>query len=122
TNQGLAALAATVFLSLAGRRGLRDLAVRNAEIAHAAAVKLESAGRTRTFAGPFFNEFVVAEPAAEGWYRDAVAHGVVPGVRLADLMPDEPLARGCLLVTATECNTPADIEALVRCLANRRAA
>ncbi|MEE8312651.1 MAG: aminomethyl-transferring glycine dehydrogenase subunit GcvPA, partial [Candidatus Binatia bacterium] len=108
TNQGLAALAATVFLSLAGRRGLRDLAVLNAEIAHAAAAKLESAGLTRAFTGPFFNEFVVAEPAAEGWYRDAVAHGVVPGVRLADLMPDEPLARGRLLVTATECNTPAD--------------
>jgi len=122
TNQGLAALASTVFLSLAGRHGLRALAVRNAELAHAAAAKLESAGLSRPFDAPFFNEFVVAEPAGEGWYRDAVAHGVVPGVRLAELMPDEPLAAGRLLVTVTECNTTEDIDALVRCLANRRAA
>lgn len=122
TNQGLAALASTVYLSLAGRRGLRALAVRNAELAHAAEAKLAAAGLTRTFSGPFFNEFVVSEPAGEGWFRDAVAHGVVPGVRLSELLPDDPMCRGQLLVTVTECNSLQDIDALVTRLANRRAA
>ena len=65
---------------------------------------------------------VVSEPAGEGWYRDAVAHGVVPGVRLAELLPDDPMCRGQLLVTVTECNSLQDIDALVTRLANRRAA
>ncbi len=122
TNQGLAALASTVYLSLAGRRGLRAVAARNAELAHTAEAKLAAAGLTRTFSGPFFNEFVVSEPAGEGWFRDAVAHGVVPGVRLSELLPDDPMCRGQLLVTVTECNSLQDIDQLVTRLANRRAA
>jgi glycine dehydrogenase subunit 1 len=122
TNQGLAALAITVFLGLAGRVGLRELAARNAQLAHEVAARLDAeAGLTREHTAPFFNEFVVREPPGDAWFADALAHGVVPGVRLASLMPGQG-ERGRLLVTVTECNSPDDIDTLVHCLARRRAA
>ncbi len=122
TNQGLAAVAATVFLGLAGRRGLRALAAVNANRAEEVASRLESeAGLRRVFSGPVFNEFVVDEPGGD-WFADAVEHGVVPGVRLGEMFPDRPEMAGRLLVTVTECNTTDQIDTLVRSLAARRAA
>ncbi len=59
TNHSLCALAATVYLSLMGRCGLRELAERNVELAHQAADVLEAAGIRRRFSGPFFNEFAL---------------------------------------------------------------
>ena len=44
TNHSLCALAATVYLSLMGRTGLRELAERNVELSHQAADALEAAG------------------------------------------------------------------------------
>jgi glycine dehydrogenase subunit 1 len=55
TNQALMALMATVFMSVYGKRGLRELAEQNLAKAHYLASKLE-----RRFSGPFFNEFVAA--------------------------------------------------------------
>jgi glycine dehydrogenase subunit 1 len=122
TNQGLAAVAATVFLGLAGRRGLRGLAALNASRAAEVAERLESeAGLPRVYSAPVFNEFVIEEPGGD-WFSDAVDHGVVPGVRLGELFPDRKECQGRMLVTVTECNTPDQIETLVRCLKARRAA
>ncbi len=59
TNHSLCALAVTVYLSLLGAQGLRELAGRNVELAHYAAERLAAAGIKPRFAGPFFNEFVV---------------------------------------------------------------
>jgi glycine dehydrogenase subunit 1 len=53
TNQALIALMATVFMSVYGKQGLRELALQNLSKAHYLAGKL----KTR-FRGPFFNEFV----------------------------------------------------------------
>ena len=118
TNQGLATLAIAVYLGLAGRRGLRDLARLNASRAHGTARRLEEeAGLAPVFSAPFFNEFVIEEPKREGWFERAVAAGVVPGVQLQGLSPQAAEARGRLLVTVTECNTDAQIDALVRHLA-----
>jgi glycine dehydrogenase subunit 1 len=122
TNQGLAAVAATVFLGLAGRQGLRSLAALNAKRAAEVAARLErEAGLPRVHSAPVFNEFVIEEPGGD-WFADAVEHGVVPGVRLGELFPDRPELEGRLLVTVTECNTSDQIDTLVRCLAARRAA
>jgi glycine dehydrogenase subunit 1 len=55
TNQALIALMATVFMTVYGKQGLRDLAEQNLAKAHYLARKL----RLR-FTGPFFNEFVVS--------------------------------------------------------------
>jgi glycine dehydrogenase subunit 1 len=63
TNQALCALAATVHLTLLGKEGLREQAEQNLAKAHFALTELQKIpGVTRTFAGPFFNEFTVALP------------------------------------------------------------
>src|SRR6202030_3733096 len=59
TNHSLCALAATGYLSLMGRQGLRELAARNVELAHDAIAALEASGFRRRFSGQSFNEFVI---------------------------------------------------------------
>lgn len=119
TNQGLAALAVTVFLGLAGRRGLRALAALNTSRAHGVAGRLTNeAGARLVFSGPFFNEFVIEEPAAQGWFDEAVARGIVPGVRLHQLDAGRDATTSRLLVTVTECNSDNDIDALVGVVAD----
>jgi glycine dehydrogenase subunit 1 len=53
TNQALIALMATVFMSVYGKRGLRELAEQNLAKAHYLGGQLP-----RRFSGPYFNEFV----------------------------------------------------------------
>jgi len=53
TNQALIALMATVFMTVYGKEGLRELAEQNLAKAHYLAGKLPL-----RFSGPFFNEFV----------------------------------------------------------------
>jgi glycine dehydrogenase subunit 1 len=55
TNQALIALMATVYLTLYGKEGLRELAVQNLSKAHYLGSKL-----TPHFSAPYFNEFVVS--------------------------------------------------------------
>ncbi|ORJ57134.1 aminomethyl-transferring glycine dehydrogenase subunit GcvPA [Geothermobacter hydrogeniphilus] len=63
SNQGLCVLMATIYLSLLGRRGLREVAAQNlakAEYAKQAIGALP--GFSIPFSGPTFNEFVVEVP------------------------------------------------------------
>src|SRR5437667_1300979 len=53
TNQALIALMATVFMTVYGRQGLRELAEQNMAKSHYLASRLKP-----RFSGPFFNEFV----------------------------------------------------------------
>ncbi|MFN7997888.1 MAG: aminomethyl-transferring glycine dehydrogenase subunit GcvPA [Bryobacteraceae bacterium] len=55
TNQALIALMATVFMTVYGKQGLRELAEQNLAKAHYLAGKLRP-----KFSGPIFNEFVVS--------------------------------------------------------------
>ena len=55
TNQALIALMATVFMTVYGKEGLRELAEQNLAKAHYLAGKLKP-----RFSGPFFNEFVAS--------------------------------------------------------------
>jgi glycine dehydrogenase subunit 1 len=115
TNQGLCALAATVFLALAGRRGLRELADRNARKARYALGRLrERVGAEPVFSAPFFNEFVVRLPDARRRHERALERGVLAGVPLG---PWYPALADALLVCATEVHTPADVERLAEALA-----
>ena len=83
TNHSLCALAATVYLSLLGRRGLRELAERNVELAHQAHDVLAAANIQPRFSGPFFNEFVMKIPrvasalksAEDQWHPRGTADG-----------------------------------------------
>ena len=117
TNHSLCALAAAVYLSLLGRRGLRELAERNVELAHEAAGRLSARGLPRVFGGQFFNEFVVrvAEPAMA--LEAAEQKRILAGIPLHNDYPE--LADG-VLVAVTEMNRSADFEALAAVLAEVR--
>jgi glycine dehydrogenase subunit 1 len=117
TNHSLCALAATAYLSLMGRQGLRELAARNVELAHGARAALESAGIRRRFSGQSFNEFVVAIGAPEAALAKAEQHGILAGQSLSN---DYPELGGALLISVTEMNTPAEIEQLSAVLAGGR--
>jgi glycine dehydrogenase subunit 1 len=117
TNQGLCALAVTVYLSLLGRNGLRRLAEVNRGNAWAAAARLEAGGVGRALTGPFFNEFVVRVPDAAARADAAAADGLVPGLPLERWYPELP---DTLLVCVTEVHGEPEIARLVDTLAEPR--
>jgi glycine dehydrogenase subunit 1 len=115
TNQGLCALAATVFLALTGRRGLRELADRNARRARRALAGLISRAQAEPiFTAPFFNEFVIRLPDARRRHERALARGVIAGVPLGEWYAD---LEDALLICATEVHSPSDLDRLVESLA-----
>jgi glycine dehydrogenase subunit 1 len=113
TNEGLIALAATVYLETMGRRGVQEAARQCAQKAHYAAreiAKLE--GFALPFSAPFFNEFVVralteASPLLDKLARDK---GIDGGIALSRFDPNRP---NDFLVCVTETNTCEQIDALV---------
>ncbi|HYB91826.1 MAG TPA: aminomethyl-transferring glycine dehydrogenase subunit GcvPA [Candidatus Binataceae bacterium] len=117
TNHSLCALAATAYLALMGRRGLRELAERNVELAHHAEESLAAGGIRRRFSGPFFNEFAIslADPAAA--LEAAERRHILAGVALA---PDYPELKDSVLVSVTEMNRSTDFAALAGALAEVR--
>jgi glycine dehydrogenase subunit 1 len=115
TNEGLVALAATVYLSLLGKDGFRDLAVQVASKAHYAADALAAVPGVRIrFPGPFFREFVIELPMDVLAARDELAKaGIWPGI------PCGPSYEGmerCVLVSVTEQHTRGDIDSLASAL------
>jgi glycine dehydrogenase subunit 1 len=115
TNQGLCALAVTVYLSVLGRQGLKALADANYRASHAVAARLAAAGVSQVFGAPFFNEFVVRVPAAEArWERLAREAGVVAGFPLGRWYPELPDA---FLLCVTETHSMEDVDRLVGALA-----
>ncbi|HUI25975.1 MAG TPA: aminomethyl-transferring glycine dehydrogenase subunit GcvPA [Candidatus Kryptonia bacterium] len=114
TNQGLMALAVTVYLSMVGPQGFRTLALTNLQRANAAAQALCADGRwRRRFSGPAFNEFVVAGRDADAAIAAAQAQGVLAGVPLGTWYPE---LEDSVLVCATETHSAADIAKLAEVL------
>ncbi|MEJ7863320.1 MAG: aminomethyl-transferring glycine dehydrogenase subunit GcvPA, partial [Pyrinomonadaceae bacterium] len=63
TNQGLIALAATIYMETMGKKGLQEVAMQNAQkTAYAAKQISEIEGFSIPFSAPKFNEFVVRAP------------------------------------------------------------
>lgn len=92
TNQALVALMATVFMTVYGKEGLRELAIQNLSKAHYLAE-----GQQLRFRGPFFNEFVVEAP--ESLNADLLKENIIGGLPLQRFYPE---LGNCMLVCATE--------------------
>ncbi len=113
TNEGLIALAATVYLETMGRRGLQEVAQQCAQkTAHAARAIASLDGFSLTFSAPRFNEFVVTAPvpAKELLRRLATERNITGGLPLSRYFADRP---NDFLVCVTEVNTREQIAALV---------
>lgn len=115
TNQGLIALASTVYLSLLGKNGLQDLAKLNYHKAHYAADKISTVpGFTVNPVQPFFNEFVVHCPLPAAEINEMLLkHDILGGY---DLGLDYPGLKYELLVAVTELTTRSEIDHLVAVL------
>ncbi len=112
TNQALCALAATIYLTLMGKIGLRQLAEQNLSKAHYAAAQLRAApGFATPFAAPHFNEFVVKVPGdAERLLEDLRREKIIGGLNLGEFYPELP---NHLLMCFTELVSRKAIDRLV---------
>jgi glycine dehydrogenase subunit 1 len=98
TNQALIALMATVFMTIYGKQGLRELAEQNLSKAHYLAGKLPL-----RFTGPFFNEFVVNTNgrSPEQINHELLGEKIIGGLPLKRFYPE---LDGAMLLCATEMN------------------
>jgi glycine dehydrogenase subunit 1 len=121
TNEGLIALATTVYLETMGRRGLQEVAAQCAQKTAYAAKRIAGLdGFSVPFTAPRFNEFVVRGP---GTARDLLARlaserGITGGLPLSRYYSDRPNE---FLVCVTEMNSRVDIDRLVEGLASSAA-
>ena len=116
TNQGLIALAATIYMETMGKQGLREVATQNALKAEYAAKQIVAIeGFSLAFSAPKFNEFVVrgTKPATEVLER-VRGEGIIGGLALSKYFGGHD---NDFLVCVTETNTREQIDSLVRALA-----
>ncbi|MFH0778204.1 MAG: aminomethyl-transferring glycine dehydrogenase subunit GcvPA [Candidatus Eisenbacteria bacterium] len=115
TNEALVALAATVYLSLVGGRGLKEIATQCLSRSHYAARALGSLdGFSLPYERPFFKEFLLRCPvSAEALSAELLSKGIVPGVPLSRF---DTHGSKLLLVAVTEKRTKDEIDALATAL------
>ncbi|MGI8813504.1 MAG: aminomethyl-transferring glycine dehydrogenase subunit GcvPA [Pyrinomonadaceae bacterium] len=113
TNQGLIALAATIYMEAMGKKGLQEVALQNAQKAAYAAKRIAAIdGYSIAFSAPKFNEFVVrgSRPASETLETLRTAGGIIGGLALSKYYADRPNE---FLVCVTETRGRREIDALV---------
>ena len=113
TNQGLIALAATIYMEAMGKKGLQEVAMQNAQKAAYAVKKIAAIdGFEIAFSAPTFNEFVVRGPraATEVLEKLRTDAGVIGGLALSKYYPD---CVNDFLVCVTETSTKDHIDRLV---------
>ena len=113
TNEGLIALAATVYLETMGRKGIQEVAHQCVQKAAYAARKISALpGFSLPFTGARFNEFVVRAPinAVDLLSKLGTEKGIDGGLALSRFLPGH---QNDILVCVTETNTREQIDALV---------
>jgi glycine dehydrogenase subunit 1 len=119
TNEALVALAATTYLAVMGKQGLRDAAELCYHKAHYAAEAIDALPGYERLFGQFFKEFVIRTPVPPArvnaylWER-----GVIGGYELSK---EYPRLTGCLLLCVTEMNTREEIDELTQVLGDMEA-
>jgi glycine dehydrogenase subunit 1 len=111
TNQALIALMATVFMTVYGKEGLRELATQNLSKAHYLAGKLPL-----RFSGPFFNEFVASTNGRtpDQINRALLKKKIIGGLPLGRFYPE---LENSMLLCATEMSRRESLDAVVEAFA-----
>ncbi len=104
TNQALIALMATVFMTVYGKEGLRELASQNLSKAHYLGGKLPL-----HFTGKYFNEFVVKAPKPDELNALLLEKKIIGGLPLGRFYPE---LSDAMLLCCTEMTKRADMDAL----------
>lgn len=116
TNQGLIALAATIYMETMGKKGLQEVADQNAQKAAYARNAIGSVeGYSIAFSSPTFNEFVVRGPksAAETLEKLRTENAIIGGLALSKYYNGRDNE---FLVCVTETCSKKNIDALVDAL------
>jgi glycine dehydrogenase subunit 1 len=110
TNQALLALMATVFMTVYGKQGLRELAEQNLAKSHYLAARLKP-----RFCGKFFNEFVVKleGKTPEAANQALLKKKIVGGLALGRFYPE---LADSMLLCATEMSRRADMDTVAEVL------
>jgi glycine dehydrogenase subunit 1 len=119
TNQALVALMATIYLTVYGKQGLRELAEQCMAKARYMAAELKKSGATLPFAAtPWFHETVVvtSEPA-DAVNSQLLENKIIGGLSLKKWYPELGNAS---LWCATEQNTRAQMDAAAAVLAGEK--
>jgi glycine dehydrogenase subunit 1 len=111
TNQALIALMATVFMTVYGKEGLRELAEQNLAKAHYLGGKLPL-----RFQGPYFNEFVVSTNGRtpEQINEALLQKKIIGGLPLKRFYPE---LENCMLLCATEMSRREKLDAVAEVFA-----
>jgi glycine dehydrogenase subunit 1 len=112
TNEALCALAATVYLSLLGKKGLRKVAELCLQKSHYAVEQISKIdGYRLKFQRPFFKEFVIETPIpAKRVIKLLLKKNILAGI---DLSTFDRKLKNCLLISVAEKRTKNQIDFLV---------
>ncbi len=119
SNEGLMALAATVYMAALGKHGLRKIAELNYHKAHYAAEVIDKVpGFSVVKTHPFFNEFVVRCPAPVADINHFLLNDIeeVEIIGGYDLGRDYPALQQHMLVAVTEMNSRHEIDLFAEAL------
>jgi glycine dehydrogenase subunit 1 len=100
---------ATVFMTVYGKQGLRELAEQNLAKSHYLAAKLKP-----RFSGKFFNEFVVPTSKPDEINRSLLKKKIIGGLPLGRFYPE---LSDCMLLCTTEMSRRADMDVVAEVLA-----
>ncbi|HEY4747956.1 MAG TPA: hypothetical protein VIH38_10330, partial [Steroidobacteraceae bacterium] len=115
TNQAHCALCATVYLAAMGKTGLRDCAALNVARTNELRRRVaEIPGFSARFTAPTFNEVVIRVPGrAAAVLATLEEKQILGGIDLGRFYPE---LEDCILMTATELTSSADVDRLVTAL------
>lgn len=114
TNEGLNALAAVVYLSWLGGRGLEDLSKKNFNKGKQLVEKITSIkGFEKIFSGTHFNEFVIKCSNAYQLNKELLRNNIQGGLILDRLYPE---LKNCILFGITEMHDDESVEKLISTL------
>ncbi|MCC2603271.1 aminomethyl-transferring glycine dehydrogenase subunit GcvPA [Sphingopyxis yananensis] len=117
TNAGLCALAFSIHMTLLGEAGLRQLAAINHGRAKKAAAALAAVPNVTVLNSGYFNEFTIILPTdARSLVHRMAERGVLAGVSMGRLYPDNDALANGLVVAVTETVTEDDIAAFAKAL------
>lgn len=112
TNQSLCALMATIYLSLMGKQGLREVAIQNISKTQYAIRQFKTVDTVEVlFEGPRFNEFVIQSKGKRKFSNQKLwKHKMVGGLPLKRFFPK---LKNAELICVTEQTPKASIDSLV---------
>lgn len=115
SNQGVNTLMATMYMSLLGKEGLKELSKQCIKKAHYAYEKLLSTGKfEKVFDAPFYNEFAIkCKKSVLELNEKLLENGIIGGFNLEQYYSE---FKNVMLIAVTEKRTKEEIDKLCRIL------